>query len=941
MNIKTIVCAVAASVSFAASSATAGTEFTWNGAAGDSWSDVSKWSAGTGPATRVPGDGEASDDVISLSANTVLTARDADRDRLVKISKVVVHGGAKFVFDNTGTTDETRLVYNGVFQNNVEDKSGEVVKNGTGTVKLAYQASGANRDMLLHAPGGYVINKGRLETPSYPSLAWSNKYFGRMTVNAPGTLVISSNICFQVDGLWGNGEITSLDATRSLNNLIYICGDEDKTTNATFSGTITGTVRINASSGRYDLLGTNPTSGESGVQKDADVGVATIGTHGQAGVFGTGAIKQRGEFSRIRYLGEGETTSRYWTFSSGSGHLVIDAGGGGLDLKRTDGNGITADAASSTVKYSGVKKLELSGDGAKTNRLDLAINQYAQPSEASPSNTIHLVKSGLGRWEIPAGTKFKYRGAVCVENGTLAVGSLAEAGASCSLGYGTALQSPYAGIYTAANDVDWTIRLGDPANAGNTGLLEYMGSALAPVTTRMIAVTGRGGLASSATAAPFDWTGAEAADAQGGTLVLAGETAGRDVNVFRDAIDGAGTLGVEKVGAGAWYLTGTNTDFTGDLAVKEGTLYVQGDQKAVTNAYTWFRFVIRGNYYCHTPTPAATIDHSTQIAELAFYDGEGQRIWAGNSVADGNGLTNFVRGAVKSANSTVYFGDVTTFPPGSYGMVETPFWTQGYYFNFGDRDADNLFDNKYSANGLCFCYRSSTVVSPTNTSNHGCLLVRMPEGVGAVRSFDIASIAGRSSTRSLTDWTMEGSRDGIVWHTLRTFDYDKGDRVPENGCYWYSDYMYCGTSSSTQEAAPQVRKYDPSAAKPKGYPAIAAVGEADAVDILTKVASVSVAKGARLVSEGVNTVRKLRLDATGAGTLKGVTFAEEGVLEIVGAQPGKARTIDFDALEECRRTENLANWTVAFGDTVKPQYGVRLHGNTLTIIPPGLFLIIR
>lgn len=133
MNIKTIVCAVAASVSFAASTATAGTEFTWNGAAGDSWSDVSKWSAGTGPATRVPGDGEASDDVISLSANTMLTARDADRDRLVKISKVVVHGGAKFVFDNTGTTDETRLVYNGVFQNNVEDKSGEVVKNGTGT----------------------------------------------------------------------------------------------------------------------------------------------------------------------------------------------------------------------------------------------------------------------------------------------------------------------------------------------------------------------------------------------------------------------------------------------------------------------------------------------------------------------------------------------------------------------------------------------------------------------------------------------------------------------------------------------------------------------------------------------------------------------------------------------------------------------------------------
>lgn len=898
-------CLAAAATSFGA------VKFYWTGTADDNWTDQSKWFFDadlTQPATSIPGGGAATDDQIILSPDTTIIAHDADRDRLANIGRIYVHDNAQFVFDNTGTTDEDCLVYGGRFNYNTEMKgTGKVVKNGPGTLKLTAPSGTA-----MSLKNGYEINDGRVETPGYATMNWKAQDYGRVTVNAPGVLAISTNIMFTVDGLWGDGEITSVTDDSKAKVYLYVRGDADASRTAVFSGSVTGIVSIRPDAGRYDLLGSSTASGSVTILDQADVGISTFGDNGSAGAFGTREYQQRGLFSRLRYLGLGETSSRWFSLHEGSGHFILDAGTNGPLTFARSGNGVKAEAG-------GVKVFELAGEGSQTNVFNMAIDEY----NADPTNYIHLVKSGAGRWEMKSSLSVRHRGSVSVERGTLAVVGLAEANSACSLGYGTIRQQPYAGIYDPDKDVDWSIRLGCPTNDAYTGLLEYKGDSPATVTTRPIAVTGRGGLVQAPNAGMLEWTGVRAADAAGGTLVLGGETEGAKINTVNDVADGPGTLGVEKVGPGAWRLNG-NVAFTGDLNVKEGTLYVTGN---MTNRadFTWFRLTIRGN----RGSINGVTESSTHVSELGFFEEDGTRVWAGN------GLNNFVSGGIKDAKSTAYFGDLSNLQPGSYGWVETPYFNQGYYYNYGDRDATNLFDNVASKNGLCFSYRDGTKVSPTVPSNFGILLVRMPTTAQPIRSFDLVSNSNAGTpNRFLTDWTMEGSSDGVVWHVLKTFDYADGDMAPTGVKKWYSD-----NSDWTSTNKPEKRQYVATDANPKGYPVAVETATSDA---LGKMKSVAVAKGATLVAEGLSTVKGLVLSTAGAGTLKGVTFAPEGELVVTGERVDGVQTVDFDALIGCSGAENVSNWTVKTpsGRILRGTQAV-LQGTRLTVYAPGLMLLVK
>ena len=325
----------------------------------------------------------------------------------------------------------------------------------------------------------------------------------------------------------------------------------------------------------------------------------------------------------------------------------------------------------------------------------------------------------------------------------------------------------------------------------------------------------------------------------------------------------------------------TATAIDADIDVQGGTMVFSG--RACTNEF--YRIVFNGSQY----------GASTQIAigDLRVYaDAAGIEEIAGgigtngNVLAAGTSAPNLARGQCVAS-----FATTTTKPLDDHGNTQESMnlW-----------DLRNAFDNKpYNA------VLSENSYYIYNGASTQWVAFRMAEGNNRVQSY--------LPVKSYITW---------YWHPNSWLFQTSVD-----GGYW--------TTIDVQTGALTSDGYGSTPFVVKGFLADGAAGFATN-------ANVKVASGATLDATGVaggQTLSHLTVDWTaGAGTIKGVTIAQNGVLDLVNVPAGArigGKTIPV-TLSDIANGANFGSWTVRVNGAATSE-GLRWTGTVLRI--PGAFVL--
>ena len=393
-----------------------------------------------------------------------------------------------------------------------------------------------------------------------------------------GTQMIASLSDFNGSG----GMITNSASTTPVSLMI------NQITTNTFSGVIadngTNQAITLVKSGTGPLKLSSTDSSYSGVTflAGGTVNVASIGSYGANSSLGNRALSSEnaggnGEVGllfrggTLQYTGATpQSTDRAIRLSATGGGGTIDASGtvpsATLNFTRTL-------ASPNFWEYPGTRTFNLMGSNTGDNT-------FATPVSDTGGTTVHLVKSGAGKWLL-ASTNSNYNGVTILSGGILNVASLANYGSNSSLGKRAAASE------NAGNN-------GEIGLLFRGGTLQYTGST--PQSTDRairLSVTGGGGtidasgsdpsatISFTAISSPNFWeTGGNR------TLTLTGSNTGSNTfaMVIGDIV-GTTTTALKKDGAGTWVITGVGT-FVGNTTVQAGRLEVGGNGRLGTENVT-------------------------------------------------------------------------------------------------------------------------------------------------------------------------------------------------------------------------------------------------------------------------------------------------------------------------------------------------------------------
>ncbi|WP_395753761.1 autotransporter-associated beta strand repeat-containing protein [Prosthecobacter sp.] len=506
----------------------------------------------------------------------------------------------------TGTLGSGAITNNGTLIVNRSDAitisgamsgTGAFIQNGTGATTLG----GSN------SWGSATVNAGTLIAGTTSSFGPSSA----MTVNAPGTLVISGlGSSAAVGSLAGDGTVKNGGATAQI---IAILGS-GSVTSSTFSGTIidggAGTMSVEKLGGAYTLTlsGASTYTGATRIFAGTLI-VSNLADGGSASSVGASSnaatnlvLKLPGAV--LKYTGGAASTNRL--FSVGSGGTLDASGTGALNLTNTGAMGFDS--------VSGTRTLTLAGTNTDNNTLAAAIGDNGGATS--------LAKSGVGTWVLTGnntytgttniginggvlqvgsgGTTgtlgsgavtnlgiliFNRSDAITVGNTISGTGSLTQAGAGTTTLSGTNTYTGRTIINAGVLSVSSLANGGSNSNLGasinastnlvlNGGALKYTGAATS--TDRLFSVGTSGGTldASGTGAIAFTNTGSMGFNSQNGvrTLTLTGTNTGS--NTLAAVIgNNVGATSLVKSDVGTWVLTGANA-YTGTTTISGGVLQV-------------------------------------------------------------------------------------------------------------------------------------------------------------------------------------------------------------------------------------------------------------------------------------------------------------------------------------------------------------------------------
>ncbi len=761
--------------------------------------------------------------------------------------------------------------------------AGKIVKRGKGalyldnnTVNTAYKVT-----------NGLLVENGELHLPEQSANNKTSDHFA-IELNAPGVVIMTgsatNNGCRTVVNLLsGNGMITNAWAMSQ--TIQTDPGTSD------FYGKIGGTlsaIYVYPSS-TLNLRGTDSTF-TTALQSFGTIGLVKVGYDASEpssmGRNGTLSLIPNGGsyYGRFVYLGQGETTVKTLAFNKWNNANAMTADGGVT-------GGLVWNGPITVSENKGVMNSVIF-TGEHTNACEVG-GSWTEPA----GGATYVSKKGSGIWVFRHHAARAMKGVIDVKEGTLRFDSLAEKGTACSLGLATlTCQNILGDAYSEAYRVPYAFVLGGGTKGEAT--LECLGRASVTnadmAAERPLVLAGAGRLKTSGVW-PFSLKGVSSIAASPCTITLDGTNT---LSALSTVTNGTSALSVVKEGTGTWTLRGM-LDFSGTLAVKAGTLVIEGPD----TPYSCFRLSI---YYINSNFNGMS-DTCIGGSEFALYDADGIRRNVGLSVPVST-VANAITLLPGEASIDEPLSKITT---GARAWFTNPaLWLS----NFFDENGGSTFLTAVN----------SGAPSYANTSSWVTVSMRLAEGAPAITSYDLMCTAG--NTRRIWGYEVRGSTDGVMWDLLD----EKGTNYCKQvtGQVWYSD----GSSTVTG-----VRHGFAIASAPAYV--------ADPVQ-LARVSGVIVAAGATLKAKGTVKLPSLTLDcANGNGTLDGFAFADAGNVNLVNFTSGAdVQTIPItfantDAAELAK--VNGRNWTVSVDGVVTRSKRVSLSADHATISTVGTMISVQ
>ena len=345
-------------------------------------------------------------------------------------------------------------------------------------------------------------------------------------------------------------------------------------------------------------------------------------------------------------------------------------------------------------------------------------------------------------------------------------------------------------------------------------------------------------------------------------------------------------------------------------------LSASGSRKEVY--YSWYRlrFAKLGNG-----------GNSLQIRQIGLFDRAGRRVNKGLTLVEGPGATASERRAIEG-----------TMPgPGQvgYGYTAVGRKVQGSSNTYlGEIEAcfAGVYSGSTATSGRCEIYwqksdNSACNPTPSDSSTWIPIVMHLVKPV-AVHHFDIQLFSNSNLNNAPVRFMLEGSTDGDNWHVLYN-NATEGEAFSTNPTVynsWLSDLV-----SATGDNRPEG----------KGIAISSSYQPEDEFVQFPNGLKAQVVSDGVLVAKGPVTVNELTIDAASAGTLDGVTFAQNGTLDVVfsGEQPSKAELPG--TYVNCEGMENLAGWSVKVNGDKSHKYRVNVLNGKIIVVMRGLSVVIR
>ena len=492
-----------------------------------------------------------------------------------------------------------------------------------------------------------------------------------------------------------------------------------------------------------------------------------------------------------------------------------------------------------------------------------------------------------------------------MENGTLAFESIAPAGTTCSLGVATGLYCTATSVYepfwgqdlATATPVGYAIRLGDLSDNTKVGTLEYRGSSAMDCSTRPIVVTGSGRILS--TGGAFTFAGVSPFKTGENTLTLDGA---RSDNILRDVTNNVGKLSIVKKGSGTWTLLGEQT-FNGDVSVEEGTL-------KIGTSYTWFRLNFHQNNTNSASWPNAK--KHVQVREFGLFDANGVRC--------NTNLDYVARTAKSAALSNIYLEPGETDYCRGPGALHDGA-ASGSSTIYMNRDPAMLFDGDSSS--YFYVAGPNDMTDESDPNRWIRIELRLGEAAGEATSLDLLpyDYSKNDGVYTPTAWSVDGSDDGTHWTTLFTTNGLAPADYTNNK--WFSDGSDFSASGT--------------------HTGIGFKTATDGMNLAPSIRSIRVAPNAVLSLEGnaSATVNKLVVDVAGMGTVKGVTLAESGTIDLVGEFSGDVFLVPANLAALDGHDSLASGWTFTRNGGTLIGYVAKFVDGGILVRRKGLSISIR
>lgn len=766
---------------------------------------------------------------------------------------------------------------------------GSVRKTGAGTLVMKPLSNGGDNCKFSYRVD-FDVQEGVLDMQGLSNVAYR---FGALGIEKNATLVGADSTMF-LHGLHGDGMLTNRNEVE--NYFYYRTVAGTKSDPYRFSGAMGGPIAFRTYGAQY-ITGTNNTHYQTGVYSTSSKSPGTLGV-GSFGLQNKVASSMGYENAeniffyeyggRIVYLGEGETTMK--------GLRLLDQNGMGPAIVNGGENGGLVIAGSFGCQSQLMTSVILEGNHRNPCVIGGMVPSYgASGAKCSP----HFVKRGSGTWRFEGVTNRNNSTGFTIEEGVLQFDDIAEKGDRSGLGTAVETHTNYFGAFDANARVPWAFALG---TASTEGTLEYVGTNGAYSTGRTIGLVGAGRL-SCASDSPLRFSGVMPVGEGAKVFTLAGS--GTNENTIADIADTEDSpITVVKEGAGNWILANTNA-IHGGLEVKAGRLVVRNP----SGKYDWFRWTIRQTFGLLSGN-----EQHVSASQFGLYDENLNRVNCGWTHCDN--YANIAPGQAAHQSRVIYTDDSNYVNVLKLGELFYPVTNRNIRWSM-------LLPKE---------------IKPASPSTHVRILMRATNGTPEVARYDFAvryNINNSGYVLNPKSWCLEGSRDGIHWDMLHDMSTTNSTMRCRTSSYYY--YAANRTSQNASDDPDWPEKYNHTTTE--AAPEIAGSTNRN-VNVMAGFDYVKVAEGAELVADGEGLeISSLRIDPSGAGTIDGFSFAENGTLDVIGVD--KSGRVELPgAYANVSGFDNIASWSLTV-DGEATRRKIKVEGNTIVLVNPGMRVILR